>query len=379
MKKPGPKFETVAIKSTEPHFADARPATMSIHMASTYIRNEDGSYNHGLQYGRADNPNRALLEQSLAQLEGGQCAFAFGSGMAAISAVFQCLQPGQQVILPNDIYFGAKKLLDEVYVPWGLKIVSVDMTNRKNVEQAITPDTQLIWLETPSNPLIQIVDLSDLIALAKSKGIMIAVDNTWPTPVLTRPIELGADLVIHSTTKYFGGHSDVIGGCVVVKENSDFAQRLSHIQHLGGAVPSPFDCWLVARGIRTLSLRVRAQSDSAMKLAQYLSKHSMVKEVLYPGLPSHNGHKIAKKQMKGGFGAMLSVIIEGDSNKSLEICNRLQYFTQATSLGGVESLVEHRRSVEGPMSNAPDNLLRVSVGLEHIDDLIADWEQALGI
>jgi cystathionine gamma-synthase len=378
MKLLKPRFETLAIQSTEVHLDDARPATMPIHMSSTFIRNEDGSYNHGLQYGRADNPNRAVLEKSLALLEGGERAFAFGSGMAAISAVFQCMSPGQEVILPNDVYFAAKKLVDQVYSRWGLKIVSVDMSNIDVVKAAITPDTVLIWMETPSNPLIQITDLGDLIALAKSKGIMTAVDNTWPTPVLTRPIEMGADVVIHSTTKYFGGHSDVIGGCVIVKEENDFSKRLTDVQQLGGAVPSPFDCWLVARVIRTLSLRVKAQCDTALKLAQYLEGHPDIQEVLYPGLPSHKGHTIAKKQMENGFGAMMSVLIGGDSKKSLEICNRLQYFTQATSLGGVESLVEHRRSVEGPMSNAPDNLLRVSVGLEHPDDLIADWGQALG-
>lgn len=378
MESKKPQFETLAIKSTEGHFDSANPAIMPIHLATTFIRNEDGSYNHGLQYGRANNPNREVLEKSLAQLEGGTKAFAFASGMAAISAVLQCLEPGKEVIMPNDVYFGAKKLVEEVYQRWGLKIVCVDMNEVENVRMAIGPNTAMIWIETPSNPLINVTDVNALTQLAKSNGILTAVDNTWPTPVLTRPIELGADIVIHSTTKYFGGHSDVIGGCVIVKKESSFSERLANVQHLGGGVPSPFDCWLVARGIRTLSLRVRAQSSTALKLAQYLDSHGGIQKVLYPGLPSHPGFEIAKRQMEGGFGGMLSVLVNGDSKKTLEICNRLQYFTQATSLGGVESLVEHRRSVEGPMSNAPDNLLRISIGLEHSDDLIADWKQALG-
>lgn len=378
MKPEKPRFETLAIQSTENQFKGANPAVMPIHMASTFIRNEDGSYNHGMQYGRADNPNRAVLEQSLALLEGGACAFAFGSGMAAISAVLQCLEPGKEVIMPNDVYFGAKKLMEEVYSRWGLKAVSVDMSDTVAVGATINSNTAMIWIETPSNPLINVTDISALNNLAKANGILTVVDNTWPTPVLTRPIELGTDIVVHSTTKYFGGHSDVIGGCVILKEENEFSERLANVQHLGGAVPSPFDCWLVARGIRTLSLRVKAQSGSAMKLAEYLNEHNGIQKVLYPGLASHPGHDIAKRQMHDGFGGMLSVLVNGDSKKTLEICNRLQYFTQATSLGGVESLVEHRQSVEGPMSNAPDNLLRISIGLEHPDDLIADWKQALG-
>ncbi len=374
-----PRLETLAIQSTEDHFADARPATMPIYMSSTFMRNDDGTYNHNLQYGRADNPNRAVLEHSLAQLEGGEQAMAFGSGMAAISAVFQSLSPGERVIMPHDVYFGVRKLLDEIFTRWGLHVAYIEMSDVRSVAAAITPDTTLIWLESPSNPMLNITDIEAVISLAKSHGIRTAVDNTWPTPVLTRPIELGADIVVHSTTKYFGGHSDVIGGCVVVAKNDDFAERIRHIQHLSGGVPSPFDCWLVARGIRTLSLRVKAQSESALQLAQYLEKHNKVERVLYPGLASHPGHASAVNQMKNGFGGMISVLINGDSKKTLEISNRLRYFTRATSLGGVESLVEHRRSVEGSTSNAPENLLRISIGLEHVDDLIADWEQALSI
>jgi len=372
-----PRFETIAIQSTEDHFKGVRPATMPIYLSSTYIRNEDGSYNEDMIYGRANNPNRAILEQSVAQLENGARGFAFGSGMAAISAVLQCLSTGDHVLMPHDIYFGAKHLTTHVFDRWGLKVSTVNMSDLAAVEAAITPKTTLLWLESPSNPLLHVTDLAALIALAKAKGIRTAVDNTWPTPVLTRPIELGADIVVHSTTKYFGGHSDVIGGCVVLAQDDVFAERMAEIQHLGGGVPSPFDCWLVTRGIRTLALRMKAHCESAMKVAHYLAEHPKVERVLYPGLPDDAGHAIAKKQMKDGFGGMISVLIKGDSKKTLEISNRLRYFTSATSLGGVESLVEHRRSVEGPASNAPDNLLRLSIGLEHVDDLLEDWEQAL--
>jgi cystathionine gamma-synthase len=317
------------------------------------------------------------LEQQVATLENGEVCFAFSSGMAAISAVFQSLKAGDHVILPDDVYYNIYMLATDVFERWGLEFTKVDMADIKSIASAIKPTTKLIWIETPSNPQLKITDIEAVAKLAKSNNALLAVDNTWPTPVFQQPLTLGADIVMHSSTKYFGGHSDVLGGCIVLKENNDTAKRIADIQTLGGSVPSPFDCWLIARGIQSLHIRMMAQTKTAEKLANYLESHSMVERVSYPGLKSHPQHKIAKKQMKSGYGAMLSVLIKGNAQATVKISNKLHLFATATSLGGVESLVEHRKSVEGPDSQTPENLLRISVGLENVDDLIADWNQAL--
>jgi len=371
------KFATAAIKSTENTFMNTEPVSTPIYLSSTYKRNADGSYTNDFSYARNDNPNRNIVENSIAQLEDGNYAYAFSSGMAAISAVFQSLKAGDHVILPNDIYFTIKKLLNEVLKRWDITYDLVDMSDSNAVKKAIKSNTSLVWIETPSNPQLKISDIQKISEIAHKNNAICAVDNTWLTPVFQNPLDLGADIVIHSTTKYFGGHSDVLGGALVLNDEN-LAKKIKAIQILSGAVPSPFDCWLIGRGIQTLHLRVSKQSENALKLAKYLEKHPKIEQVIYPGLESHSNHKLAKQQQNNGFGAMLSVLINGNEKNAFETSNKLNCFTTATSLGGVESLVEHRKSIEGPGSTTPDNLIRISVGIEHIDDLIADWEQALG-
>jgi cystathionine gamma-synthase len=290
--------------------------------------------------------------------------------------LLQALGPGAHVILPDDAYFGTMKLARDVFGPWGMEVSAVDMTNIVNVKAAMRPNTKLVWIETPSNPLLQVVDIAAVAEVAHRGGAVCAVDNTWGSPVLQRPLELGADVSMHSTTKYLGGHSDVLSGALVSRENGDLAQRINAIQISGGAVAAPFDCWLIMRGIRTLPVRVRAQTASAQALAQFLSEHPKVEAVHYPGLESHPAHAIAKRQMSG-FGGMLSVQAGANREESIAIASRLRLFTQATSLGGTESLIENRASVEGPGTRAPENLLRVSVGLEHVEDLKDDFDAAL--
>jgi cystathionine gamma-synthase len=374
--KKQPKFETIAIKSTENKFSDASPVSTPIYLSSTYKRANDGSYSNDFVYSRNDNPNRRIIEQSIAQLEKGNFAYAFSSGMAAVSAVFQLLKTGDHILLPDDIYFTIKKLLSEVFNRWNLSYDLVDMSNLTEVKKAVKPKTTLIWVESPSNPQLKISDIKAIATIAQKNNAICLVDNTWLTPVFQNPLDLGADIVLHSTTKYFGGHSDVLGGAVVLNEER-LAKELKAIQQLSGGVPSPFDCWLIGRGIQTLHLRVSKQTENALKLAKFLEKHPKIEKVNYPGLKSHPQHKLAKKQQNNGYGAMLSVLINGSEKDAFKVSTKLQYFTTATSLGGVESLVEHRKSIEGPDSPTPNNLLRISVGIENIDDLISDWENAL--
>lgn len=371
------RFETDAILNSAAHQNDSRPVSHPIYLSTTYHRNEDGGYNNDFVYSRHSNPNRQVLEKSLAAMEGCKYGFAFASGMAAASSIFQCLKAGDHVLVADDVYFNIYLLLNDVFKDWNLEYTLVDMTNLEQVESSIKKNTALIWLESPSNPLLKISDISAISSIAKTHDLLLAVDNTWPTPVLQKSVVQGADIVMHSTTKYFGGHSDVLGGCVLVNDEK-LAEKLGQIQTLSGAVPSPFDCWLISRGMQTLHLRVMAQSKSAIELALLLESHDKIEKVNYPGLTSHPGHEVASRQMENGFGGMLSVLIKGDKQHAIDVSNRLKLFTVATSLGGVESLVEHRESVEGPDSQTPENLLRISVGLENVQDLIEDWEEALG-
>lgn len=370
-------FETKAIQSTLIKDAQASSVTQPIYLTTTFEREADGTYAHGYVYSRLDNPNRKQLEESAVLLENGDRAFAFSSGMAAINTIFQTLKTGDHVIIPDDAYYATEVLLKDVYERWGLQMTKTDMSNTDEVRKAVRSNTKLIWVETPSNPQLKISDIETIASIAHKAGALCAVDNTWATPVLQQPLNTGADAVMHSTTKYFGGHCDVLGGLVVIKNNNELAEKIHTIQTKAGAVPSPFDCWMVSRGIKTLSLRLKQQTANAFALAQYLSTHKKIEKVNYPGLTSHPGHAIAAKQMKGGFGAMLSVQIKGGAKEAMALTGKLNLFTTATSLGGVESLVEHRQSVEGPYTTTPVNLLRVSVGIEHIDDLINDWQQAL--
>ena len=374
-------IETLAVHVGREIEAGTGAVTPSITLATTFERAADGTFPDGKYvYTRSANPNRNGLERCIAAMEGGEIGIAFASGMAAASAILQALDPGDHVILPDDLYHGVRHVSHEVFGRWGLQVSFVDLTDLNAVKSAIQKNTKMIWAETPSNPQLKINDLQALAELAHSIGALCACDNTWATPILQQPLALGCDVSWHSTTKYFGGHSDVLGGMVVLKQDGELAQRIRQNQSLVGGVPSPFDCWLLQRSIPTMPLRVRAQSETAMQVAQWLEDHPRVKRVYYPGLPSHPGHDIAKKQMRS-FGAMLSFEVDASPTTAkaaaLEVTSKIKVFTRATSLGGVESLMEHRATVEGPDSKTPQGLIRTSVGLEHLDDLIADLARAL--
>lgn len=347
-----------------------------IHLSTTFEREADGSYPKGYIYTRLANPNREALEQCLASLENGECAAAFSSGLSAIMTVFQALLPGDHVVISHDLYHGTTKMLNDIFVPWGLAVTFIDTTDITQVEKALSSNTKIVYLETPSNPLLKITDIKSISDIAHKAGAICVCDNTWPTPVLQRPLDLGADIVVHSTTKYFGGHSDVLGGAIISKANDTFFERIRMIQQIGGAVPSPFDCYLVLRGIQTLTCRIKNHSENALKIAQFLAAHPKVERVFYPGLTDHPGHDVAAQQMSA-FGGMMSFQVRGGKDKALELTSKLEIISRATSLGGVESLIEHRASIEGPNTTTPDNLLRFSVGLENPDDLIEELANAL--
>jgi cystathionine gamma-synthase len=374
---PGMRIETLAVHAGHQVDADTAAVTPAIHLSTTFEREADGSYRKGFVYARDGNPNRDALERCLVQLEGGADAAAFSSGSGATFAAFQALSPGAHVIAPDDAYYGTRRLVGDLMGRWGLEASFVDMTDLDAVQRAIRPHaTRLVWVETPSNPLVRIVDIRCVAEIAHAAGALCACDNTWATPVITRPFELGADLVMHSATKYLGGHSDVLGGVLVTRENDEFFQRVRGIQKGVGAIPSPFECWLTLRGIRTLPWRMRAHSSNAERVARFLAGHRNVLAVHYPGLESHPGYAIAKRQMALP-GGMLSVEVRGGRDAAMSLTGRLRIFTRATSVGGTESLIEHRASVEGPATKAPEGLLRVSVGLENADDLVEDLDRAL--
>jgi cystathionine gamma-synthase len=370
------RIETIAVHAGHAVDPSTGAVTTPIHLSSTFEREADGSFRSGHIYARTSNPNRDALEESLARLENGRAAIAYGSGSAATLAVFQALAPGDHVLAPEDAYYGTLRQLREILGGWGLQSDVCDMSDLDAVRRAMRPTTKVLWVETPSNPLVRIVDIAALATIAHAGGARCVVDNTWSTPVLQRPLELGADVVMHSTTKYLGGHSDLLGGALVAREADEFVERLRLIQQLGGAIPSAFDCWLLLRGIRTLPWRMRAHSANARAVAEFLAAHPAVEAVHYPGLPTHPGHDVAARQMSD-FGGMLSVQVRGGAEEAMAMTGRLELFTRATSLGGTESLIEHRASVEGAATRAPQNLLRISVGLEHPDDLIADLRNAL--
>jgi len=373
------KIETLAVHAGRPPERGTRDVTPAIHLSTTFEKAADGSLPGGHLYARTSNPNRQSLEEALASLEQGAAALCFSSGSAATQAVFHSLSPGDHVIAPEDAYYGTAVLLKTLMSHWGLKYTLVNMQDLTAVERAITPQTKLIWMETPSNPLLNVTDLRAVIALARKAGAIVACDNTWATPLLQQPLSLGADVVMHSVTKYLSGHSDVLMGALVFREAGSVFERCRSIQREGGAVPSPFECWLTLRGLQTFPYRVRAHSENAQKLAEFLSRQprSKIEAVHYPGLPSHSGHKIAAGQMSG-FGGMLSIQVKGGRQEAFKVCAAVKLFTHATSLGGPHSLIEHRASVEGPATRSPENLLRLSVGLEHPDDLMEDLDQALG-
>jgi cystathionine gamma-synthase len=370
------RIETLAVHAglrVDPTTGAVAPA---LHTATTFEHEPDSAAPRGYLYSRNGNPNRNALEECLAELEGGAAAAAFASASAATAAVFQALAPGDHVVAPLDAYFGTGKLLRDTFAPWGLAVDFVDMTDAGAVKAALTPRTRVVWIETPSNPLWRVTDIATVAALARGAGARCVCDNTATTSVLQRPFVHGADLVVYATTKYLGGHGDVMGGAVVARERDPFFERIRAIQTSGGAVPSPFDCWLVRRGIRTLPWRMRAHSDNALRVAIFLAAHPRVEAVHYPGLTSHPQYEVARRQMSG-FGGMLSVQVRGGQPAAFAVERGVRIFTCATSFGGTESLLEHRASVEGAATRAPDNLLRLSIGLEHPDDLIDDLNRAL--
>jgi cystathionine gamma-synthase len=372
------KIETRAVHAGR-HIDPATGAvTAPIHLSTTFERGADGEYTRGFSYSREDNPNRRALEESLASLEGGKQALCFSSGLAVANAVVQSLEPGDHIVAPDDVYWGLRKVIGEVFGKWGLEITYVDMTSIDDFHAALRPNTRLVWVETPSNPLMKVTDLTAIAALSRaaSSNIVTVCDGTFATPVLQHPLDCGIDMVAHSTTKYIGGHSDVVGGALITRHDNYLFERARKSQRYGGSVPSPFDCWLTLRGVDTLPWRVRAQSENAMKIAEFLESNPAVETVHYPGLPSHPGHKIAARQMCG-FGGMLSFQVRGGRETAMDLVARARLFIRATSLGGTHSLIEHRASIEGPNTRTPQNLIRLSIGLEHPDDLIEDLAQAL--
>jgi cystathionine gamma-synthase len=370
------RFETLVVHSGPGPDGPTGAVAPPIHLSTTFARDEQGTPLGGHTYIRESNPTQEGLEQSLAPLEGGEAALAFASGMAAATAVFQTLEPGGHVILPDDAYYAYGAIGREFMPRWGLSVDVVDMSDLDALRRALRPQTRLVLLETPSNPLLKITDLAAAIDLARGAGARTLVDNTFATPVLQRPLEFGADAVMHSATKYFGGHSDVQGGALVLRRRDAWHDALVRVRQLLGGVASPFNSWLILRGLRTLAVRVKAQSENALAVARFLVGHSAVSAVHYPGLESHPGHALARRQM-AGYGGMLSFHVRGGEPAALAVVARVKLFVRATSLGGTESLIEHRASSEGPGSKAPRDLVRLSVGLEHPDDLAADLAQAL--
>ncbi len=371
------RFETKAIHAGGEIDRETGSIAPPIHLSTTFERNaSDGQPSRGFSYIRDHNPTQGRLEEALAAIDSAEGALAFASGMAAASALLQALPSGGHVLLPDDGYYAVRTLGSDFFPRWGLAHELIAMESPERVRAALRPNTRAIWCESPSNPLMKIVDIAALAEIAQRASILLIVDGTFATPALQRPIERGADIVMHSTTKYLGGHSDVQGGSLAFRRRDDLLARTEHVRTIVGGVASPFNSWLVLRGIRTLAARMRIHSENARAIARFLAEHRRVEVVHYPGLPSHPGHDIAARQMSD-FGGMLSFRVRGGREEALAVAAKTKLFIRATSLGGVESLIEHRASSEGPASRTPQNLLRVSVGLEHVQDLIEDLGQAL--
>lgn len=373
------RFETKAVHAGREIDPTTGAVTTPIHLSTTYERSADGSYTDGFMYSRGDNPNRRSLEECLTSLENGYDCVAYSSGMAAISSVIEALpeEKPKRIVMADDMYFGVRTMLMETDIGRRFDIVTVDMTDLDKVKSTIESEpTGLVWMETPSNPQIKIIDIEAVAEIAKQAGAYSVIDNTAATPVLQQPLALGVDFSLHSVTKYIGGHSDLLLGAVIAKEDNDMLKNLRTWQHAKGAVPSSFDCWLALRGVQSLSARVMMQCSSAKNIAEFLEAHDKIEAVYYPGLKTHPGHGIASKQMSG-FGGLLSFKVKGSDKDALKVANTVEIITQATSLGGTHTYIEHRASVEKELTMAPDNLLRLSVGLENPEDLKEDLEQAL--
>jgi cystathionine gamma-synthase len=364
------------------HYTDPLTGSVvpSIMPSTTFARDENYqlvAQEHS--YARDQNPSYQTAERMLTRLEGGEDSLLFASGMAAAGAVIQSLSPGDHVVIPKVMYWGLRNWMVEFCAHWNIELEQYDSADPDHLASTVKAGkTTLVWIETPSNPTWDVIDIEAAAQVAHSAGARIAIDSTVATPVLTRPIEFGADIVMHSATKYLNGHGDVVAGALVTAKKDDFWQRVCNARAEGGAILGSFEAWLLQRGMRTLFLRVRNASRSALIIAKHFEDHPKLEVVLYPGLESHAGHAIARKQMQGGFSGMLSLRVKGGEQAALDAIRKCQVFIRATSLGGVESLVEHRYSIEGPRSPIPKDLIRVSVGAESVDDLIADLEQALG-
>jgi cystathionine gamma-synthase len=350
--------------------------TPPIHLSTTFEHQPDGELLKDYIYIRTGNPTQTRLEHALAAIEGGEASLTFASGLAAGAAYLQSFPKGTHVLYHKDIYFGFSTTMESYLPKWGMESTAVDATDPGSVRSAIRENTKVIWVETPTNPLMQVIDIAELAQIAHEADAKLVVDNTFATPVLQRPIELKADVVVHSLTKYLGGHSDVQGGALVFREKDAIQKDTTRIRETLGGVLSPFNAWLILRGIRSLACRMERHCSNALAIARQLEDHPQVERVYYPGLASHPGFHIAKTQMDA-FGGMLSLLVVGGFKQAVSVASRVKLFINATSLGGTESLIEHRASVEGPDSKTPQNLLRVSVGLESVDDLIEDLVQAL--
>ncbi|HEY5835282.1 cystathionine gamma-synthase [Streptomyces sp.] len=375
-------FETLAIHAGQPADAATGAVVTPIYQVSTYKQDGVGGLRGGYEYSRSANPTRTALEENLAALEGGSRGLAFASGLAAEDCLLRTvLAPGDHVVIPNDAYGGTFRLFAKVVERWGVTWSVADTSDVQAVRDAVRPETKLIWVETPSNPLLGITDIAALAGVARQAGVRLVVDNTFASPYLQQPLALGADVVVHSTTKYMGGHSDVVGGALVTSDAA-LGEELAYHQNAMGAVAGPFDAWLVMRGVKTLAVRMDRHSENAERIAEMLTAHPRVTRVYYPGLPGHPGHEVAAKQMKA-FGGMVSFQVEGGEDAAVEVCDRARLFTLGESLGGVESLIEHpgrmtHASVAGSALEVPADLVRLSVGIEAVDDLLADLKQALG-
>ena len=374
-------FSTKAIHAGQEPDPTTGAVILPIHPSSTYAQDGVGGTRSGYEYSRSANPTRTALQECLAALEGGRHAVAFGSGMGASDVLLRVLlSPGDHIVIPHDAYGGTFRLVDKVLRPWGIEHTPVDLADVAALRAALRPETRAIWCETPTNPLLGIADIAAVADVAREAQARLVVDNTFASPYLQSPLALGADVVLHSTTKYIGGHSDVVGGALITSDDA-LAEQLLFTQNAVGSVPSPFDAWLTLRGVKTLAVRMERHSDNAERVVAFLTGHPAVAQVLYPGLPEHPGHEVASKQMRR-FGGMVSIRLRGGREAALRVCAATEVFTLAESLGGVESLIEHpgqmtHMSVAGSALQVPDDLVRLSVGIEDVEDLVEDLRNAL--
>ena len=369
-------FETKAIHAGMHIDGETGAVAPPLHLSTTFERSMEGEASRGFSYVRDGNPTQERLEQALAAIDNAAAALAFGSGMAAAAALLQALPRGSHLLLPDDSYYGIRALAGDYFERWGLTFDLLAMEDLDAVRAAMREETRVVWVETPSNPLMKVVDLAALATLAHGRGALLVADGTFATPALQRPLDFGADVVLHSTTKYLGGHGDVQGGSLAFRTRDALYEQALHVRKIVGGVASPFNSWLVLRGIRSLAARMRVHSENGLAVARALAAHERVEAVYYPGLESHPRHEIARRQMSS-FGGMLSFLVRGTSADALEVAAGTRLFVRATSLGGVESLIEHRQSSEGAGSRTAENLLRCSIGLEHSDDLVEDLRSAL--